>query len=188
MARTVDMHDPTLVFWESNSLEDHVELIRAQVTKSLHDPETARLARAIVSGMPTIEAWGRTWRNPNPVRTGPEDDMCMINRVWNFYIANVNYVPDPDDFDLFCTMRKTLEAGVGDCDDSTITLGALLKAVGFHCAARVISTDGKRWQHVYLMVSATRGGRRMISLDTTVKDAMPGWEYAKSRSVRDFAL
>ncbi len=78
-----------------------------------------------------------------------------------------------------------------NCDDMVIVFGALLTAVGFdHVYARVVSTDGDRWQHVYAMVGLPKRGRakEMVALDPTVTNAVPGWEYTKATHRRDFKL
>ncbi len=115
MSRSVDFNDPTTAVWETNNLDDHVALMKRQVTRSLDDPETTRLARAIQAGEgTTVRAWNQTWKSVK--RTGPFGEACCdIALVWNFCVLNVAYVKDPDDYDLFCTVRKTLEAKAGDC-------------------------------------------------------------------------
>lgn len=188
MGRHVDLSSPDIAFWETHSLDDHVGLMRRQVTRSLDDPETHRLARAVARGGESVTAWGKRYRLTK--RTCPMSDECGdIAQVWNFAVLNVRYVRDPDDYDFFCTVKHTLEAGMGDCDDYTILIGALLKSLGFRdVRARVISVDGRRWAHVYNMVAAYRNGGELIALDPTVKDSVPGWEFEKAKKKRDFRL
>lgn len=188
MSRKVDLSAPSTAIWETNSLEDHMALMRRQVRRSLDDPETHKLARAIARGGTSVEAWGRTYRCTE--RACAKNDPCGdIAQVWNFGVLNVRYVRDPDEFDLFCTVKETIEAGVGDCDDSAILQGALLKSLGFRdVRARVISVDGRRWAHVYAVTTAYHNGGPLIVLDPTVRDAVPGWEYQGAKAVRDFHL
>lgn len=189
MSRTVDLSHPDVAIWETNNLEDHMSLMRRQVRRSLDDPETHRLARAVARGLTTkVDAWGKSYRLTK--RTCAAGDDCGdIAQVWNFAVLNVRYVKDPDDYDLFCTVKHTLEDGVADCDDYTILIGALLKSLGFQdVRARVVSVDGRRWAHVYNMVGAYRSGGPLVALDPTVKDATPGWEYDKAKKKRDFKL
>ena len=115
--------------WESNDLEDHCALIARQVDRSLQDPETRKLAVKIAGhrpdgyvreggvDVPIVNAWGMSLYLPD---TGagpcaPKNDAGEVQAVWNFIVANVRYVLDPDGYDLFCTVKKTLEAGAGDC-------------------------------------------------------------------------
>lgn len=189
MSRQIDLSAPDVALWESHNIEDHVALMRRQVRRSLEDNETHRLALTVARGQTDrVTAWGRTYKM---TRRDPKlrGDCCDIAQVWNFCVLNVHYVHDPDEYDLFCTVRKTLEAGVGDCDDSTILQGALLKSLGFRdVRARVISVDGRRWAHVYAVTTEYRAGGADVPLDPTVRNAVPGWEYAGAKKVRDFRL
>lgn len=111
--------------WETANLEEHVALIKRQVEKSLADDETIQLARKIVSGRSEdgyVRAWGQRFRLPQlqrcPMRgPGTEEAVarCESTAIWNFTVANVRYVEDPSEYDLFGTARYILEAGAGDC-------------------------------------------------------------------------
>ena len=87
-------------------------------------------------------------------------------------------------------LRSVKTLGAGDCDDATILLVSMLKAVGFrNCRARIVSTDEEFWAHVYTMVGIPRTqSHTLIALDPTVRGAVPGWEYPRARAVEDFIL
>ena len=190
MGRSVDLSAPDAAIWETHNLNDHLALLQRQVRRSLDDPETHRLALTVAQGQSDrVTAWGRSHRMTKKTSRS-NDPCCDIAQVWNFGVLNVAYVKDPDEYDLFCTVKHTLAAGVGDCDDSTILQGALLKALGFSdVRARVISVDGRRWAHVYTMVNDRKDGDgRLIALDPTVRNATPGWEFAEAKARRDFKL
>lgn len=87
-------------------------------------------------------------------------------------------------------LRSVRTLGAGDCDDATILVVALHKAAGFrNCRARIVSTDGEYWAHVYGIVGMPRTqSRELVAFDPTVKGAVPGWEYPRSRAVHDFIL
>lgn len=195
------MNDDVAI-WEADSLADHMALLQRQVTRSLKDPETTRLARKIVGfrpdgeeiirgeRVPVVQAWGRT-HVLIPVDCPMRDDACEILAIWNFAVANVRYVLDPDGYDLFSTVKYTLDANAGDCDDFTILFGALLRAVGFqNVFARVVSVSGEYWEHVYTMVGMPKSGhtKRLIALDPTVPGATPGWEFEGVKTKEDFRL
>lgn len=185
-----------VAYWETNNLDEHVALIARQVDRSLADPETRRLAVKLVSGRhdgerngsPIVTAWGKDYWAPRVDACVQGNSECESTILWNFTVRNVRYVPDPEGYDLFSTLRHTLEAGGGDCDDMTIVLASLHKALGFSCRARVVSTSSKSWEHVYPMVAVPRGGSRFIALDPTVRGATPGWEYSKSTNKVDYTL
>jgi hypothetical protein len=195
----------TVEIWESASLEEHVSLIQRQFRKSLRDGELRQLAAKIVSNkpddftadprtgleIPVVIAWGEAFRLPQTALCGMKDAQCESQALWDFYILNMRYVLDPDGYDLFMTAKRALQSGAGDCDDAVITLGALHKMVGFqNLRARVVSTNGKFWEHIYLLVGLPKTGqvRQWLPLDPTVPGAIPGWQYDKIKAYQDFEL
>lgn len=188
-----------VAYWETNNLDEHVALIARQVDRSLDDPETRKLAVKLVSGRPDgmkdgkpyVLAWGKPYWMPHVPPCATQSNECEITVCWNFVVLNVRYVLDPDGYDLFSTLKHTLESGGGDCDDMVIALAALLRALGFRdVRARVIATSATVWEHVYTMVRTMKGGTggRLLALDPTVKGALPGWEYERSTHRVDYAL
>lgn len=190
-------------YWESENVDQHVELIRRQLNKSTRDPELRRLAIKIVNHtpddyirdrrtgreVPVVIAYGQVFQLPYMQPCAAKDDRCESQALWDFCVLNVRYVLDPAGYDLFATARHTLEAGGGDCDDFVILLGALHKVLGFSVAARVVATQLRHWEHVYLLVGMPKeGSRRWFPLDPTVKGAVPGWEYPRSQAVIDFPM
>jgi hypothetical protein len=182
----------------TTNLDEHMQLIKQQVDRSLQDAETRKLAVKIVSGtyewrthrnrrsarkeeVPMIEAWGRWYLAPRMPQCPPRDEQCELERIWEFVVLNVRYVYDPDEIDFFATAKETLEAGGGDCDDMTILIASLAKAIGFKSAARVVSTNDapEEWVHVYplLGLQSKDNPEWWVPLDTTVTGAKPGWQY-----------
>lgn len=187
-----------VAFFDSDDLAGHVGVIRRQAERSLQDPETVTLARKIVAGkaegylegLPVISAWGQPYQlsatKPQPALS----ELDEINAVWNFCVLNVAYLFDPPGIDMFSTVRVLLEAGTGDCDDAVVYFGAILGALGYRTKARVITTQGKQWEHIYPLVSLPKGAHRgrWMSLDWTVAGATPGWEYPNSLKQADFPI
>jgi len=196
MARSTSA--PPVEYWETDSLADHVSLIQRQCARSVRDAETRKLASRIANGVPDghadgipyVKAWDQRYRLPHTRPCAIGSDACESQSLWDFWILNVRYTPDPAGYDFFATLRYTLEAGGGDCDDSVIGLGALHKALGFQVRARVISTSGTYWEHIYLLVGFPRHGRvkKWVPLDPTVKGAVPGWQFRRPKKVEDFVL
>ena len=198
------MAAPEVEYWETGNLAEHVALIKKQMHKSLRDPELRQLALKIVGNrpddyvldratgheVPVAVAWGQAFRLPQVAACGMKNEACESQALWDFTVLNVRYCLDPDGYDLFATAKYTLLAGGGDCDDMVILLGALHRLVGFSgLAARVVSTNGRYWEHVYLMAGFPKNNpRQWVPLDPTVKGAVPGWQYKHSKAVEDFAL
>ena len=206
MRRSASAHASTMRVEEhsTKNLDEHMRLIARMTDQSLKDPEVRQLAVKLVSGVyayrqdgrsgrevPVVEAWGRYFRAPEGETCSSRNDECEVERIWDFAVLNVRYVLDPVDADYFATVRRTLEAGGGDCDDLTILFAALLKSLGFEVVARVISTKKApgEWVHVYPLVGLSKDNpKRWLPLDATVKGATPGWEYGNIASHRDFQL
>jgi hypothetical protein len=125
----VPREQPTVEYWESGNIDEHVELIRRQLEKSVRDPELRQLAVKIVSGkaddyridqrtgrhVPVAIAWDEAFRLPELSQCAMKDEACESQALWDFYVMNVRYVLDPDGYDLFATGKYTLLAGGGDC-------------------------------------------------------------------------
>lgn len=198
-------------FFESDDVAGHVEIIRRQVNRSIQDRQTVQLAQQIVKGqydqlvydefntvIPIVFAWGQPYQLTYGRAQKAVEPIDEVMAIWNFYVCNVQYVLDPDGIgdneeipvDMFSTVELTLESGTGDCDDATVTMGALLKSLGWQVWARIISTNDDTWEHVYLVVGSPKGryAKIKIPLDATVQGAIPGWEYADATHSEDIAL
>lgn len=191
--------DVPVAIWETNSLADHLGVVRRQVDRSCvgaDGRELRRLVGRILSGSASdtdysagcreavITAWGRKFRfMPH---NGSDTTECKIAAIWNFVVMNVRYERDPEGYDLFKTARVVLEDGEGDCDDFTILLCAMGRVAGFETIARVITTNGKHWSHVYAIYDLGRS--RKVCLDPTVAGATPGWEFPHSVKAIDFSM
>jgi len=189
---------------ESTSIEHHLDLIRQMVTKSVADGETRQLAVKIVSSSylwktnprtgktePYLKAWDLYLHAPAGEKCSPQDDECEVAAIWNFVNLNFRYVYDPPEVDTFATTRKSLEAGGGDCDDATILFCSLLKSVGFHTRARVISVsaDPENWVHVYPMVGLPKDEPTYwMALDMTVPGYKPDDQYPDIGKALDFPM
>jgi len=190
--------------WETgDSLVNHIELIRRQVEISMADPETRSLAVAIVSGafdrvqvgpgsfVPGVPYHGRYYRGAADWASAQtlceqRDDMCELTQLWNFGVLNVRYLQDAAGEDTYQTLRATLEAGGGDCDDFCILFGSLAGAIGYRSIARVISVHGDTWDHIYPVIKTRRGG--WVALDATEKGKRAGWEFSSPAARQDFWL
>jgi hypothetical protein len=195
----------------TKSLDQHVAIIKQQLDKSLHDPETRQLAVQVVSDRvvwrtvgrvegPYVQAWNRYFYDAayelGPC--APRNPKCEIVKVWNFLCApdpsgrvNFRYVYDPVQIDLFATAEHSMKAGGGDCDDAVILFGSMFKALGFPIAARVVSTNDNpgEWVHIYPLVGMPKDNpKTWVALDCTVTGARPGWQYPEIHSFRDYRL
>lgn len=212
MANTLVRNAGLVKEWETHGelevgaddLARHIELIRRQVRRSVMDKELRQLTLKVVANkpddfvadprsgqkIPVVIAYDQMFRLPESSICAMKDAHCESQSIWDFAVLNVRYVLDPAGGDFFATAEWTLKANGGDCDDSVILLAAMHKLVGFQSTvARVVSTDGKQWEHIYLLVGFPKmNPTKWLALDPTVKGAVPGWQYKKIRAQEDFPL
>ena len=178
-----------------------MELIRRQVEKSLADPELRNLAVRIVSRTydqidtpqgrkSVVLGWGKQFWAPEGPPCPAKDDSCELGDIWAFVVRNCRYVYDPDGTDLFATAKVTLLSGGGDCDDATVTICALARAIGFtDTRARVVSMGGEEWEHVYPVIGCPKDNPQvLIPFDCTVAGVAAGWQVPGARATQDFPM
>lgn len=92
--------------------------------------------------------------------------VCIAHALLNWVSRMVRYVPDPADHELLHDPRL-IARGIaerkmvyGDCDDMSLYLATLLKAVGLQPSFRAVGYNGRPWQHVYVVFDG-------IKLDAT---------------------
>lgn len=84
-----------------------------------------------------------------------------LRKCFDVVLARIRYELDPADEELVRAPWVTLKdaKGVGDCDDMTVALGALVRSLGIPCWVKVI--DWKpgvgEYTHVYLVADAGDG-------------------------------
>lgn len=180
------------------SLSQRVQRIRKLIRKGAVDPAIRKLAGAVVARRNLDGTWAvpeKDWRG---------EAVAMFN----FVRANVRYTRDSAFADTYVHPARTLfdranpkKAGsIGDCDDYTITLGALLAAIGHTPEIRVVAAkngDDEKpdWNHIYLRDRLPAGGAiagaggEIITLDASVNKPA-GWEVPKERiyRVKDFQV
>ena len=81
-----------------------------------------------------------------------------VNDIYDWVKANVQYVPDPVDVELFqhpsCMIRE-FRAGknlAGDCDDIALLTVAMSQSVGIKSRIALIDTSGNRLDHAVAQV------------------------------------
>lgn len=165
-----------------HSIDQRLAGVMEQMRRSVRDPYIRHVAGQLVS---------RRCRSPNPA-TG-DGGWCYPERaywqevqaIYRYVRAHVRYVRDIHGIDTFQTARRTLEMRSGDCDDFTITLGALLMAVGYPVRTKTIQTKSAHdFNHIYLQVGLPpTKPTRWKSLDASTPNP-PGWEAPRRMIAR----
>jgi transglutaminase-like putative cysteine protease len=85
----------------------------------------------------------------------PKDYVREIETLFEWVKHNVRYTRDIYRVELLHSARRMLELRAGDCDDMTILLGAMLKAVGHPVRLALVGFNPRRkklFTHIYLEV------------------------------------
>lgn len=106
-----------------------------------------------------------------------KDYSCEADRILEFVKRFIRYCRDPQHVELLQTPWRTLERRAGDCDDSSILIGAIAGAVGFPYRFITIKADKGRpeqWSHVYAKIEIPKRG--WVGMDASVSHSYVGWE------------
>jgi len=105
--------------------------------------------------------------------TPAQDDAAEVEAIYCFVRDHIRYTKDVYDVETLATPDKTLQMRVGDCDDMTVLLAAMLESVGYPTRFVIEGyNDDAIWEHVYLEVYLLD---TWVALDPTEQVQM-GWQ------------
>lgn len=162
------------------TLGDRMKHIRRLTRKGVDDPKMRLLVGRILGRKCGHNADGSTkWCTPE------KDASAEIRTIFAYVRNNVRYTGDIHNVDTFQTAARTLEIGVGDCDDAAVLLATLFAAAGYPVKFRVIQARGEPdWSHIFVLVGLPPDNpREWIALDATVRQPA-GWHPPESLIVR----
>ncbi len=108
------------------------------------------------------------------VRNLPQYDvMAEVRALHAFVRDGIRYTGDIRGVETVQTPKATLELGVGDCDDKSLLLAALLESINRPARFVAVGINGGPFSHV---LTETRVGRvgRWLPLET-IKPVTAGW-------------
>ena len=147
-----------------NSIDDRVRKIKELAEKGKQDTTIRKIAAEIVQGLPE------------------KDYKSEIVAIAGYVKGNVRYTKDVAGLDTYQHPVRTLELGIGDCDDFSSLLCSLLGTVGHRTALKVVQTKNHDdYNHIYPLVEI---GNKWIPLDLTV-DKPIGWEVPKNQVIKE---
>lgn len=82
--------------------------------------------------------------------TPEKDEYSEACTLFNYVRDHVRYLRDIANVETIVTPDKTLLLQVGDCDDQSTLLAALLESVGYETRFVVAGYNGDNVEHVYL--------------------------------------
>ena len=104
--------------------------------------------------------------------TPEKDEYSEANAIFDMVRDSIRYVKDVNQVETLSTPQITLAGRLGDCDDQTVLLAALLESVGYPTRFVVAGySDPNAYDHVYLQACVNN---QWIDMDATEKQVM-GW-------------
>lgn len=165
-----------------NSLKDRIDLIVKLLRKDFYDPykgpQLRALAGKIVKACPVRGDVGEK-----------QAGFCELSAIFDFVVKNVRYSGDTTPIgekpvDLYQSPLRTLEMGIGDCDDISALTVALVTYLGYHAWLRVSSNTGDSWDHIYAVVEFPRvNPYRELIIDPTLGTDKLGIEAPRAKYV-----
>jgi len=84
--------------------------------------------------------------------TPAKNEYAEASTLFNYVRDHVRYLRDIANVETIVTPDKTLLLQVGDCDDQSTLLAAMLESVGYETRFVVAGYNGANVEHVYLQV------------------------------------
>lgn len=118
-------------------------------------------------------------------RTQERDEMGEVSAIFSWVQAALHYVDDPSGIELlknpmYIDDEVTASGGtfMGDCDDASGYLAALLKSVGYQTELVIVTPEGADtfdYRHIYVRVWLPHE-QIWLALDPTAKGQPMGWQ------------
>lgn len=122
-------------------------------------------------------------------QTAERDDVGEVTAIFDFVQTALHYVDDPAEIEMVKSPllidQEIEEKGyfMGDCDDASGYLAALLKSVGYSVDLVIVSplgADTFDYRHIYDRVWLPKMGEWM-ALDATAKGKPIGWQVPNQK-------
>lgn len=104
------------------------------------------------------DAWSHEWTAAVLRQCPPLQPECELRAIFNA-LKPVRYTLHPRGGDRYQTLRRTVQMGVGDCDQILVAVDTAAHIAGFRVGARVYQMKpGGVWDHVAPIVELPRMG------------------------------
>ena len=92
-----------------------------------------------------------------------DTDAQTFENIWNFVRQNIQYKNDAKGVEQLRTPQRTLHDKIGDCDDFSILISAILTNLNIPHELTVAAYKNKNdWQHIYPVAYDNKGNRYVI--------------------------
>lgn len=123
-------------------------------------------------------------------------EFCKVKNAFDWVVENITYkfdhqhvqewvdVDNPNTTEFLIAPKHQLGVLVGDCDDMSMMLAAILGAMGFSVKYKVIAWRGQEFTHVYVevLMPNAEGEYRWIPMDPVA--GANGFAWEKSPVIR----
>lgn len=130
-------------------------LMRRMIDAGAVDPRVMSAAHSII------------WLQPE------RDELAEACALYEYVRDCVRYVRDVAGVETLCDPAMTLQRQVGDCDDQTVLMCALLESCGYPTRLIMAGYHGSDFEHVYAQVFT---GGDWITADPIERVQCFGWE------------
>lgn len=162
----------------SDDIDDRISWLDAEINEGKRSENVRQIAAGILTAKNAEGDW----------QIAERDWQAEIAGAYNYVRKHVRYTRDIHGVELFQKADRTLELGIGDCDDMAILLGSILGNIGYPLWIRVIATDGPAYHHVYLMAGIPpHNPSELIALDASQSEG-PGWEVSGITKKQDYEV
>ncbi len=163
---------------ESGDIDDRISYLENEINEGKRSPRIRQIAASILTTKTAEGDW----------QIRERDWSGEIQGAFDYVRENVRYTRDIEGVELFQRADRSLELGIGDCDDMTILLGSILGNIGFPLLVRVISTGLPTFHHVYLVAGKPpHDPKEWVPLDAS-QDKGPGWEVGGITKKQDYDI
>ena len=161
------------LFGGDHGIYQTVSSLKSLVNQALRDPSGAIRLRAesLLSGVPE------------------RDDMAEVSSLYNFVVQSLHYVDDPYEIEMIKNPvlidQSITDTGsfMGDCDDASGYLAALLKSIGYAVQFVIVTpadAPGFQYGHIFVRVWLPHENQ-WLALDPTAKAYPMGWEVPNKK-------
>lgn len=151
---------------KADTIDQRLSLVELKIQQGKRDANFRRIA-------------GKVLRDAN---IKPQHWRAEAKALFEYTRKAVRYTLDPDGVELMQSPERSLDHGIGDCDDQVIFLASLLQSVGYPVILRVIGLKGSdQFQHIYLLCGLPPGNpSEFWPLDPS-RPEPAGWELREDR-------
>jgi len=108
-----------------------------------------------------------------------KDYKCEARALHEWVRDKIRWTRDTKGMETLQYPYRTLEFGIGDCDDKSLLLSTFATTIGMPSKFRAIAAMPQRksqFSHVYVMLNPNGDEETWVAADPTVSTAPLGWE------------